>query len=249
MRSALDRVTGGGADFLFVFSSLSSCGRFTAGPQDVLSGIREFCQTVGYPTHTYCYPKSAGEAGPLYDAASTPSQNGFLTEVFRNQAGVIRSIHATHSMAVAGPLAQQLCSGHYRIDTPCGAGTPYARLLERRTKVLMFGVSFHSYTFFHTAEDASGSEFAYERGTIDRLSVIDEWGNPQETQGKRQSWTPRRFREAGDLLERAGLVRRVTLGRGSLLYVPDSLKVHDFLVERLKKIPDFLYESCTSSLQ
>jgi aminoglycoside N3'-acetyltransferase len=113
----------------------------------------------------------------------------------------------------------------------------------------MFGVDFHSYTLFHTAEDASGSEFAYENGTLDRLRVVNEKGEEQDCWSHRQSRAPRRFAETGDLLERAGLVRRVKLGRGTLLFVPDCSKVHDFLVERLRRIPDFLYQSCTSALQ
>jgi len=114
---------------------------------------------------------------------------------------------------------------------------------------LLFGVTFHSYTLFHTAEDASGSEFAYEHGTLDRLRVVDERGEQRECWSRRQSRRPRRFAEAGHLLERAGLARRTTLGRGDLLFVPDSSRAHDFLVERLEKIPDFLYQSCARSLQ
>jgi aminoglycoside N3'-acetyltransferase len=114
---------------------------------------------------------------------------------------------------------------------------------------LLFGVTFHSYTLFHTAEDAAGSEFAYEPATVDRLRVVDEQGEQHECLSRRQSRAPRRFKEAGDRLESYGLACRITLGRGNLLFVPDCSRVHDFLVERLKRIPDFLYESCTSSLE
>ena len=46
MRSALELLTRGGADLLFVHASLSSCGRFTAGAPDVIRGLREFCDTL-----------------------------------------------------------------------------------------------------------------------------------------------------------------------------------------------------------
>ena len=249
MRSALKQLTGGGTEILFVHASLSSCGRFTAGPDDVLRGLREVSGTLGLPTHTYCYPSAAGEPGPLFDPATRPSQNGALTEMFRTKPSVVRSINATHSIAATGPLSETLTAGHYLLDTPCGAGTPYCRLVQRRAAVLLFGVTFHCYTLFHTAEDASGSEFAYEHGTLDRLRVVDEHGEQHDCWSRRQSRAPRRFKEAGVLLERAGLVRRVTLGRGDLLYVPDCSRVHDLLVERLRKTPDFLYQSCMRSLQ
>jgi aminoglycoside N3'-acetyltransferase len=169
--------------------------------------------------------------------------------MFRKQTGITRSIHATHSLATSGALAEQICCDHHRHDTPCGADTPYSRLVQVRASVLLFGVTFHSYTLFHTAEDASGSEFAYEHATVDRLLVVDEQGQQHECSSRRQSRAPRRFTEAGHLLESYGLARRITLGRGNLLFVPDCSRVHDFLVERLKRIPDFLYESCASSLR
>jgi aminoglycoside 3-N-acetyltransferase len=249
MRTTLNRLIGDGSEILFVHASLSSCGRFTAGPGDVLCGLHEICDTLAFPTQTYCYPSSPGEVGPLFDPETTPSKTGLLTEIFRTQTGTLRSIHATHSLAASGALAEEICSGHYRHRTPCGAGTPYNRLVERRAAVLLFGVTFHCYTLFHTAEDASGSEFAYERGRLDRLRVVDERGDQHDCWSRRQSRVSRRFEEAGGLLESVGLARRVTLGRADLLYVPNCSAVHDFLVERLRKTPDFLHQSCTTPLR
>jgi aminoglycoside 3-N-acetyltransferase len=248
MRSAFDHLIGK-AETLLVHTSLSSCGRFTAGPGDVLLGLSEFCDTLMLPTHTYCYPMAPNEAGSLFDREITPSKTGLLTEIFRKQTGTTRSIHATHSLAASGALAEQVCRDHHRHNTPCGADTPYSHLVQRKASVLLFGVTFHSYTLFHTAEDASGSEYAYEQGTLDRLRVVDERGEPCDCWSRRQSRTPRRFAEAGVMLERMGLVRRITLGSGVLLFVPDCSRVHDFLVERLRKCPDFLYQSCARALQ
>lgn len=248
LRSSLNTVTGGRAEILMVHTSLSQCGRFTAGPADVLGALDEFCSTLAFPAHTFSYPSVPGEPGPLFDAATTPSQSGLLTEMFRTGNGVSRSIQATHSLAARGPLAADITCGHYRSDTPCGAGTPYSRLVERRASVLMFGVTFHSYTLFHTAEDASGSEYAYEEGTIDRLRVIDEHGVVRDCLTRRQTRKPRRFKEAGDLLQQKGLIRRCELGKGALLFVPDCSSVHEFLVERLRMTPDFLYQSCRNPL-
>jgi aminoglycoside 3-N-acetyltransferase len=240
---------GGGSEILLVHSSLSSCGRFTDGPAGVLSVFREFCDNLCLPTHTYCYPTLPHEAGPLFDARTTPSQNGLLTEVFRTQPSVVRSIHATHSLAVSGPIAKDVCADHYRQDCPCGIGTPYSHLVQRSASALMFGVTFHCYTFFHTAEFESESEYAYEHGTLDWLRVVDENGKMRDCWSRRQYRAPMRFAEAGDLLERLGLARRIKLGRSTLLFVPDSSKVHDCMVDRLRKIPDFLRQSCKTNLQ
>ena len=247
-RRALAAAMGQGADILFVHSSLSGLGHFTGGPQDILAALREMSGTLGLPTHSYTYPERPNEPAEVFDPATTPSQNGVLTEIFRAQPGVVRSIHSTHSLAMAGTLAGELTAGHYLSDTPAGAGTPYARMIEAKASALMWGVSFHSYTFYHTAEDAAGSPLAYEAETRDRLRVIDEAGQVCECLSRRQTRDPRRFAECGDLLERAGLVRRVPLGRGALLFVPDCAKAHDFLVERLRKTPDFLFLNCAAPL-
>jgi aminoglycoside 3-N-acetyltransferase len=248
-RCAMRDIMGSGADVLLVHSALSGCGYFTAGPQDVIAALRDFAGTLCLPTHTYCYPSARGQPGPIFDPAVTPSKNGVLTEVFRQQPDVLRSINATHSMAAVGPLARYLIEGHELLDAPCGEGSPWERLVRRCASVLLFGISFHAYTPYHTAEDAAGSPFAYEPGTIDRLRYKGTDGDVHERRSRRQSWTPRRFREAGDLLEQAGLVKRTSLGSGYALFVPDSAKVHDFLVERLRKVPDFLYAQCTAPLQ
>jgi aminoglycoside 3-N-acetyltransferase len=249
MRVALDTLMSGGADIVLVHSSLSSCGYFTAGPNDILSALRERSGTLCLPSHSYCYPAGIGQPGPLFDPAVTPSQNGALTEIFRTEPSTLRSINATHALSASGPLARELTVDHELLDAPCGRGSPWDRLVQRKASVLLFGVTFHVYTPYHTAEDAADSPFTYEPGTIDRLRYVGTDGKVHERRSRRQSWTPRRFREAGDLFERAGLVKRVALGQSHLLFVPDAAKVHDFLVERLRKIPDFLYFNCTRPLQ
>lgn len=246
-RSALATLTPG-VDILMVHSAFGRCGYFTAGPEDVLTALRAISNTLVLPTFTYGYPEAVGFPGPVFDPFMTPSQTGLLTEIFRKQPDVTRSAQATHSVAAAGTGAAQICAGHERQDSPCGKGTPFERLVQRRASALLLGVSFHSYTFFHTAEDASGSLFAYEAGIRDRLRVRDAGGHVLDCWTKRQSRAPRRFAEAGVLLEQAGLVRRAPLGRDFLLFVPDVSLAHEFLLERLARVPDWLYRSCSAPL-
>lgn len=248
LRAALDNAIGPAPARMLMHSSLSSCGRFTKGPGDILDALRERCGDLYLPTHTYCYPASPQEPAPLFDRDVTASKNGLLTEIFRKQPGVTRSIHSTHSLATTSTEADAVLGGHYLNDSPCGEGTPYSRLVHGQSAALMFGVHFHYYTFFHTAEFEAGSEHAYQHGVADSLRVVDETGAERVCLSRRQNWAPMRFREAGDLLEARGLVRRARLGRSALLFVPDTLKVHDFLVERLRRTPDFLRASCATPL-
>ena len=248
LRRALDEVTNGGCEILYVHSSLSSLGYVLGGSAVATAMLRDICANLFLPTHTYCYPPSPHEPAPVFDARTTLSGMGQLAETFRCRLGAIRSIHSTHSLAGEGPLAAEICAGHYDCETPCGEGTPYSRLVHRGASALMLGVSFRYYTPFHTAECESDSAFAYETGMVDLLRFIDENGVLQERLRQRQNRFSPRFHEAGALLEQRGFVRRRPLGRSELLFVSDMSKVHEFLVERLRKIPDFLRSTCTSEL-
>ena len=42
---------------------------------------------------------------------------------------------------------------HHLSATPCGIGSPFARLLERHGKILLLGAGVDSLTFFHTVEE------------------------------------------------------------------------------------------------
>ena len=215
-RRALQDVMGEGAELLFVHSSLSRLGHFVAGPLDILSALRSASGILGAPTHSYTYPKTLGAAASIFNAASTPSQNGLLTDLVMRQPDAVRSIHSTHSLALCGSHAVEITSGHYLCDTPCGAGTPYHRMVDRKASILLWGVNFHSYTLYHTAEDAAESAYAYEEHTRDRLRAVDENGNVRECISRRQTRNPRRFNECGKLMEKKGLVRRSPLGAGFL---------------------------------
>ena len=90
---------------------------------------------------------------------------------------MLRSIHATHSLAALGSYAKELCSDHYRQDTPCGAATPYARLLQRPS--LGADVRGDVSLLYSVSTRPRTRRVAHTRmcpETLDRLRVIDEKG-------------------------------------------------------------------------
>jgi len=240
LREALDTLFEGRPNVLMVHSSLSSCGHFTGGVEDVLDAFQELCTTLVLPTHSYCYPETPESVAPLFDNRNTPSVVGLLTERFRQREGVVRSIHSTHSLAASGPMAEAICKGHYHSETPCSTKTPYGRLLDEGAAVLLFGVSFLYYTLFHTAEDAAKSEYAYHPTIRDRLRFVMEDGMEGERISRRQSRQPYRFTEAGETLIECGLAKRIQFGESQLTLVTDSAAAHRYLVERLRVAPEFL---------
>lgn len=232
------------ADLLFVHSSLSACGSIEGGPATVVSALRTWISdhaALAMPTHTWSYPDKTGVA-PVYDSTSTPSVVGTITNHFWREPGVVRSLHPSHSLACSGPGAEKLCSDHESYETPCGAGTPYQRIAEGNTSVLMFGATMDSYTLFHTAEDGAELPYLYapEQVTL-RTKGVD--GSVKSLQMWRQDMgVARRFAATVDWLSEQGLLVRRKLGLSELLFIPNARALHETMVETLRRDPLFLVD-------
>jgi aminoglycoside 3-N-acetyltransferase len=237
--AALDAAMNSRPDVLMVHSSLSACGFVPGGADTVIAVLATRTPTLVMPTHTYCYPPAGGGDPPVYDATKTPSSVGKITDVFWRQAGVLRSIHPTHSLAVSGARAAEIVAGHQHCHTPCGPGTPYERLIEMDAAALFFGATMFSYTFFHTTEHAANCPYAYDPEPCELL-YVDANGKVAKMRSRRQSQVARRFRQMDRPLEEAGLLKRGRLGRGELLYIRSTAAVHQFLLDRMAKDPYYL---------
>jgi aminoglycoside 3-N-acetyltransferase len=238
---ALAGLQGRSSDLLLVHSSLSACGHIAGGPAAVIGALRAWHRdgTLLMPTHTYCYPR-AGETAPVFDPAQSPSVVGAITDAFWRVPGVKRSLHPTHSLAADGPAAGSLVEGHETCATPCGAGTPYEKLVELDASVLMFGATLDAYTLFHTAEDAARVAYLYEPQQVP-LSYRDSRGQVQPMLMWRHDMSIRRaFQQKDADLESLGLLVRVTLGRGELLLIPHARAAHAAVVRALAEDPMFL---------
>lgn len=154
-------VTGG--DTLMVHSAYDAFVGFTGRPTEVLGVLQRSVTTEGIlivPTLPFTGTAvSYAQEDPIFDPARTPSRTGLLTELFRRMPGVVRSVHPTHAVAIWGQEAEALAAQHHLARTPCGAGTPYAQLLERRGKILLLGADISSLTFYHTVEEILEESF------------------------------------------------------------------------------------------
>src|SRR6476660_317534 len=128
---------------LLVHSSFNSFTGFTGKTTDVNLALLDSVATTGtvlMPTLPFSGTAVDYVAsGPVFDARTTPSRMGLLTELFRRQPGTVRSVHPTHSVAAFGPMAEQLIADHHLTKTPCGKGTPYGRLLDTDGHILFMG--------------------------------------------------------------------------------------------------------------
>ena len=148
---------------VLVHSSLSTFGFVPGGPQTMLEGIQNYLHpevTIVLPTHSW---NLVSRGLRNFDANSTPSCVGTVTQWFRQQPGVIRSLHPTHSVAAIGQGAEELVSGHDQCDTPCGSGTPYHKLLSSNGTILLLGAPLESNTCYHTLEALAGVDYLLQK--------------------------------------------------------------------------------------
>ena len=241
--SRLAALLDGKARCLLVHSSLSACGHIVGGSQVVIDCLNACTDTLVLPTHTYCYSADdrSGES-EIFDPAVTPSRVGAISDRFWRLSGVARSVHPTHSIAAIGPASDELCKSHELCETPCGSGTPYVKLIDHGASVLMFGASMNTYTLFHTAEDAARAQYLYAPKPVTvRYKAFD--GRVVEMKMRRQDMTvPRQFARMRSILRAEGLLRSTTLGTGELLFIPNSARVHAFIVDKLRKNPWYLVD-------
>lgn len=202
---------------LLVHSSLTQIGYVPGGAKTVLRALVEVLGEKGtlvLPTHTWKWMNAGCR---VFDVRTTPSCVGVLPEVFRQMPGVVRSLHPTHSVAALGPLAEFFIEGHEHATTPCGEGTPYAKLMEADGQILFLGAVIAANTCFHALEALHGFPKLL-RDERDEFEIIAADGTkqnlivPQHLEG-----IARRYAEMEEPLVAAGAAKRRSLGTCKLV--------------------------------
>jgi len=143
-------------DVLIAHTSFAQFEGFRGGVADAIRTLQAAVEDGALLIPTLPFDGAAIDyikSGAVTDIARTPSRMGFITEVFRRLPGVTRSIHPTHPIAVWGKEAAGIATGHHAAASPCGIGTPFHQLLERKGKILLAGVGIRTMTFYHCVEE------------------------------------------------------------------------------------------------
>jgi amino acid adenylation domain-containing protein len=117
--------------------------------------------------------------GVPFDVRQTRSAMGVTTEIFRQQAGVVRSLNPAHPILAWGPAAAWLIAGHEHTLYSCGKGSPFEKLVQLQAKALLFDVSLRTLTFLHYVQDLlqhTAPMNLYEDRPVESV-VIDAHGN------------------------------------------------------------------------
>jgi aminoglycoside 3-N-acetyltransferase len=147
-------------DLILAHSSLSAFGHVQGGAEACVDALLE---AVG-PSGTVLVPAFTSTC--VYMEGMLPRTEdvepfhiglrrcwtGAVARAFLGRAGVIRSMHPSHSVAGLGPLAARCLDGQRLADPPAGRTSAWARLVELGGKVLYFGAPLSSSTFLHYLE-------------------------------------------------------------------------------------------------
>ena len=130
-------------DTLLVHSSMKAVGQVEGGADTVLDALTEVVSEglLILPTHSW---NTMGKNHLLFDPLTEPSCVGVLTNLFFKRPGVLRSLHATHSVAAFGKDAAEYVAGEEHV--------------HRRAKILFLGCGLFRNTFLHGVEEWNGIE-------------------------------------------------------------------------------------------
>ena len=141
-------------DILLIHSALSSIGEVSGGADSVVDALLDAVGDEG----TIVMSTLTGWFTP-FDAQTSPSAVGTISEVFRRRPGVLRSLHPVHSVAAFGKHASHIVAGHENCPTGCGEGTPYLKLRELGAKAMLLGVDMDRNTIMHSLEELIDAKY------------------------------------------------------------------------------------------
>lgn len=159
-------------DNLLVHSAIQYLGR----PENGLETYLQALQTATGPQGTIAVPAfNFGFArGERFDRQGTPAQGmGVFSEYVRQQPEARRTPHPLQSLAILGPLAEQIAS----LDTP-GAfdpGSAFEKMLELDFKLLLLGADVQAVSMIHYSEQRARVPYRYWKDFQGEVRVDQEW--------------------------------------------------------------------------
>ena len=212
---ALSRLGVVSGDTIFVHSDMTVFGKpELRDPNTLLSALVEiFKQSVGpegtviMPTFTYSF----GEREP-FDREHSKSMVGSLTEFFRRQPDVARTLHPMHSVAVWGKGAPDVL--HIGKDT-FGEHTVFAHLRAVKGKIILFGVDLNACTFLHHVEQMHAVPYRFMKTF--RGTIVDQGSSYEDTCtyfARELGGADNDMERIGSPLRERGVLREARIGGG-----------------------------------
>lgn len=225
---------------LLVHSSMRTLGSVPGGPETVIRGLQRALGAEGtlfMPALTF---ERVTPENPVFDIRYTPSNAGLIPETFRTRKGTLRSLHPTHSVCAAGPLAAVLIGRHAADTTPCGPHSPFRALAERGGQILFLGCGLEANTFMHAVEEIVVPPYLYGPPIEYRLILADG-------RMEKKTYTPHNFRHwrqrydrVAKILRPPGLLHGHIAGAESILL--ESAALWDAALAEMRRDPLYFVE-------
>ena len=145
---------------------------------EILQEVITETGTIVVPTYPRGSVRYLQRKSP-FNARTTPSAMGEISEVVRKNTNAFRSTHPVKSIAAVGPKAEMICSGHEQSVYPFGPDSPYKKLYDLGVKVIGIGAPMSYLSFVHVAEDlypGRARQPIWEPNTYEKI-CLDMWGN------------------------------------------------------------------------
>ncbi|WP_121958354.1 aminoglycoside N(3)-acetyltransferase [Petrotoga sp. 9PWA.NaAc.5.4] len=228
-------------DTLLVHSSLSSFGYVEGGVQTVIEALLASVGTSGnvfVPTLTG-KPNDGPTNPPVFDVRNSPCWTGRISSDFMKLPQAKRSLHPTHSVAGIGPLVDYLIKGHEDSLTPCGKDSPYIKMAEIGSYILLLGVTMDSNTTIHSVEELANLPYHLQKEKTE-CAIIDYDGNILKRRLYLHQWgTPRYFQKIEEPLENLHILTQTKCGN-SVIRLIKSMPMIEWLYKKLIKNPEYL---------
>lgn len=212
MVESLDRAAVPQDAVVIVHSAFRGLGRQGWQPEMVISALMERLAkgTVLMPTMTW---RTVTPEAPLFDELLTPSHTGVLGEIFRQRYAQARSLHPTHSIAGWGRDLGYLLGGHHQGCTPCPEDSPFGRMRERPSFVMLLGVGMESCTAIHFIEERIAPDVYLEPAEqMVAYTLRDRHGTTHVMKLRRHLRLPRDFNQFAVTLRAKSAISEGTFG-------------------------------------
>lgn len=242
MAAAFNQVGVYAGNTVLIHSSLKSLGHVEGGPLSVIDAIKETVTENGTVVFPTLVQKDFLNAYRNWDIRHSPSDVGWITEVFRLLPDSIRSDQATHSVAAWGRGAAALTAEHSAYGPRMGVfgdycfsySSPWQKMYLQQARIVFIGVSINYNTFKHFVEYSLVEHYCNSIVDLGRkcaaMSKLARHGVPGV-------WPFHDYTQSEDLLKERGLF---TYARcGNALFT--SIKANDYVdhvLQAFKAAPD-----------
>jgi len=189
-------------DSLILHCSLSSMGYVVGGIEALIDAVLEAVGSEG----TVMMPTLPDIYQP-FNARTSPSTVGKVSEAFRLRPEALRSHHPSHAVSAIGKRAAELTEGHQHTE-PTGPDSPYDRLRRMGGWVVLLGVDHDRNTTLHLAESLADVPYLREA----QLQVSEDDGTIRRVAVAKMAYGHREFIALDAGLRSSGLQRMGRIG-------------------------------------